>query len=140
MFDMEKLKSLIALLETSTLKKLHVKEGDYEVTLEKPDFLEPYPTIIAPKHAHTAEAPKEEKKGEYIVSPMVGTFYATPSPGHPTFVKVGDKVTEDTVVCIVEAMKVMNEVKARKAGTIVEVLVDNAQPVEFGSKLFRIEK
>lgn len=138
MFDMEKLKSLIALLETSCLKKLHVKEGDYEVTLEKPDFSESFPTIITPKSQHH-EVVKEEKKGEYIVSPMVGTYYNTPSPGHATFVKVGDSVTEDSVVCIIEAMKVMNEVKARKSGTIVEVLVDNAQPVEFGTKLFRIE-
>jgi len=136
--DIEKLKSLMHLLETSSLKKLHVRDGDYEVTLEKPDFNEPFPTIITPKTSHQ-EAHKEEKKGEFIVSPMVGTYYASPSPGSASFVKVGDKVLEDTIVCIIEAMKVLNEVKARKSGIIVEILVDNAQPVEFGTKLFRID-
>jgi acetyl-CoA carboxylase biotin carboxyl carrier protein len=70
---------------------------------------------------------------------MVGTFYRSASPGDPTFVKIGDAVSENSVVCIIEAMKVMNEVKAQKSGKIVEILVENMQPVEFGTKLFRIE-
>lgn len=74
----------------------------------------------------------------YITSPMVGTYYSAGTPEDPPFIKVGDKVDKNTVVCIIEAMKVMNEVKAGIAGTIVEVLVDNGNPVEFGSKLFRI--
>lgn len=74
----------------------------------------------------------------YITSPMVGTFYTAGGPDEPVFVKAGDKVDKNTVVCIIEAMKVMNEVKAGVAGTIVEVLVDNGSPVEFGTKLFRI--
>jgi acetyl-CoA carboxylase biotin carboxyl carrier protein len=88
---------------------------------------------------HDSAAPKQEKvEGKFITSPMVGTFYRTPSPEDPAFVKVGDKVDENTVVCIVEAMKVMNEVKAGVSGVIAEICLDNGHPVEFGSKLFRI--
>jgi acetyl-CoA carboxylase biotin carboxyl carrier protein len=84
-----------------------------------------------------AEA-KEEPPGSYITAPMVGTFYSSPSPEDPAFVKVGDKVEKNSVVCIVEAMKVMNEVKAGISGTVAEVLVESSHPVEFGTKLFRI--
>jgi acetyl-CoA carboxylase biotin carboxyl carrier protein len=77
--------------------------------------------------------------GNYISSPMVGTFYLHPAPDQSAFVKVGDKISKDTVVCIIEAMKVMNEVKAGIDGVVSEILVEDTQPVEFGSKLFRIE-
>jgi acetyl-CoA carboxylase biotin carboxyl carrier protein len=70
---------------------------------------------------------------------MVGTFYTSPAPDQPVFVKVGDQVQENTVVCIIEAMKVMNEVKAGVSGKLIEVMADNAQPVEFGTRLFRIQ-
>lgn len=76
--------------------------------------------------------------GTYVSSPMVGTYYAAPSPDDPSFVKVGDKIDKNTVVCIIEAMKVMNEVKAGVTGTVAEVLVETGHPVEFGTKLFRI--
>lgn len=87
------------------------------------------------------EAGEEKKKesGLHVKSPMVGTFYSSPSPEEPSFVNVGDRVSADTVVCIVEAMKVMNEVKAGVAGTVVEVLVENGHPIEFGTHLFRVE-
>lgn len=90
-----------------------------------------------------AESPSEEPKrvdesAQYVDAPMVGTIYLSPSPGEPTFVKVGDTVSEETVVCLVEAMKVMNEVKAGVRGVVAEVLVENAHPVEFGTRLFRI--
>lgn len=74
----------------------------------------------------------------FVKSPMVGTFYSSPAADEPTFVKVGDKIDKDTVVCIIEAMKVMNEIKAGVSGTVAEVLVQNGHPVEFGTKLFRI--
>lgn len=74
----------------------------------------------------------------YITSPMVGTFYTAGGPDEPLFVRPGDKIDKNTVVCIIEAMKVMNEVKAGISGTVVEVLVENGSPVEFGTKLFRI--
>jgi acetyl-CoA carboxylase biotin carboxyl carrier protein len=89
--------------------------------------------------AHVAhqEAPKETSS-LFVTSPMVGTFYASPSPDDAPFAKVGDKIEKNTVVCIIEAMKVMNEVKAGVNGTIYEVLVESGHPVEFGTKLFRI--
>lgn len=85
-----------------------------------------------------SEQAKEGIPGSYVTSPMVGTFYTSPSPEDPPFVKVGDKVDKNTVVCIIEAMKVMNEIKANAVGTIAEILIETGQPVEFGSKLFRI--
>ncbi len=85
-----------------------------------------------------SDTPKEDVTSTFITSPMVGTFYLSPSPEDPTFVKVGDKVDKNFVVCIIEAMKVMNEIKAGLAGTVVEILVDSGQPVEFGTKLFRV--
>jgi acetyl-CoA carboxylase biotin carboxyl carrier protein len=87
-----------------------------------------------------ASAPRqsEDAAGIYVTSPMVGTFYSAPSPDDAPFVKVGDKIEKYTVVCVIEAMKVMNEVKAGVSGTIVEVLAENGHPVEFGTKLFKI--
>ncbi len=84
------------------------------------------------------ESPKEDVKGVFVTSPMVGTFYTSPSPEDSPFVKVGDKVDKNSVVCIIEAMKVMNEIKANVSGTVAEILVETSQPVEFGTKLFRI--
>ena len=106
--------------------------------MEKEDKFSSLPLLKEEKI--TVSEKKENKEDQYFVlSPMVGTFYTASSPDQPPFVKKGDKVEEDTVVCIIEAMKVMNEVKAGKAGVIKEVLAENAQPVEFASKLFCIE-
>ncbi len=94
------------------------------------------------RHGAHEESPsagkKEEKEGNFVKSPMVGTYYSAPSPDDPPFIKVGDRVEENTVVCIIEAMKVMNEVKAGVSGVVAEILVDNAHPVEFGTKILRI--
>ncbi|MCA8942983.1 MAG: acetyl-CoA carboxylase biotin carboxyl carrier protein [Planctomycetes bacterium] len=87
----------------------------------------------------TAEPAEAEETGEVFTSPMVGTFYASPSPDAEPFVRVGDRITEDTTLCILEAMKVMNEIKSEISGSIVKVLVQNGQPVEFGQPLFVIE-
>lgn len=89
----------------------------------------------------SSEKPNEDKEdltSSYVTSPMVGTFYLSPSPESPVFVKVGDKVEKNTVICIIEAMKVMNEVKAGMTGTVAEILIETGHPVEFGTKLFRI--
>jgi len=96
------------------------------------------PAAAAPTATEDAPAAAAEIAGETIDSPIVGTFYEASSPDSPAFAKVGDTVSADTVVCIVEAMKVMNEIKAEKSGVIKEVLVDNAQPVEYGQPLFVI--
>jgi len=85
-----------------------------------------------------AEKAAQDEIAVFVTSPMVGTFYHSPSPNDPPFVKVGDRVEKNTVVCIIEAMKVMNEVKAGVSGTVAEVLVENNHPVEFGTKLLRI--
>ena len=84
------------------------------------------------------EEEQEESSSLFITSPMVGTFYSSPSPDDPPFIKVGDRVDKNSVVCIVEAMKVMNEIKSNVSGTVAELLIESGQPVEFGSKLFRI--
>lgn len=92
----------------------------------------------APAEAPAAAA-AAAADGIEIKSPMVGTFYASPSPENPAFVTVGQEVTPDTVVCIIEAMKVMNEIKAEVSGTIVEIFADNGKPVQFGQTLFRLK-
>lgn len=92
---------------------------------------------------NNVEAPKSndsEAPGIFVTSPMVGTYYRAASPEDPSFVKVGDRIEKDTVVCIIEAMKVMNEVKSGVAGIVTELMVENGHPVEFGSKLIRVTK
>lgn len=96
-------------------------------------------TQSAPQGSSPVGDKKEAATGTFITSPMVGTFYAAPSPDDPPFIKVGDSIEKGEVVCIVEAMKVMNEIKASMSGVIAEVLVDSGHPVEFGTKLFRIQ-
>jgi len=97
------------------------------------------PATPAAAPAASAAAPAPGKPRNTIDAPIVGTFYRAASPDSPAFAKVGDTVTPDSVVCIIEAMKVMNEIKAEKSGVVKEVLVENAQPVEFGQPLFVIE-
>ncbi len=148
--ELDQVKELMNHLEASKLKKLVYKKGDFEIHLEKESISEPISSRQVLAEAESAFQSEVALKGErggtsrvdapgtYVTSPMVGTFYASAAPDQPPFVKVGDKVNENTVVCIVEAMKVMNEVKAGISGSIAEILADNAQPVEFGSRLLRI--
>lgn len=91
------------------------------------------------KSAASATSASEESGFAYVKSPMVGTFYRSPSPENPAFVENGSKVEEKTVVCIIEAMKIMNEIQAEVKGAVVEVLVENGQPVEYGQRLFKIK-
>lgn len=141
--DLEEIKALIQLVEKTTLSKLIVKQDTFELHLEKPGSFEKK-VSLPDHHEREVELAKKivekpaAKDHDFLISPMVGTFYSSPSPDQPPFVRKGDSVKEDTVVGIVEAMKVMNEVKAGRAGVIQEVLIENSQPVEFGSKLFRI--
>lgn len=155
--DLEKIKELMSAMEERGMKRVAIKEkSGFEIELERSsDFeVEPYPLPEQRPHPTQIQAlpqgeelKQEEKKepqklevkeGYEITSPMVGTFYASPSPDDDNFVNIGDSVTEETVVCIIEAMKVMNEVKAGKKGIVAEVFLDSAHPVEFGTKLFRI--
>ena len=151
--DIKQIKDLMSHLEASKLKRLVYKKGDFELEIEKESLAPPPPPprtkaqIAETDSAFYSEVAQKGERGgsgrpdapgSYVTSPMVGTFYSSPSPDQPVFVKVGDKVNENTVVCIVEAMKVMNEVKAGMSGTVAEILADNAQPIEFGSRLLRI--
>ena len=106
-----------------------------------PHAAPPYPAASpTPEEKGDMEGEEDETEHRITVdSPIVGTFYTAPAPDAPPFVKVGDDVQEDTVVCIVEAMKVMNEIKAEKSGTVRRILVDNATPVEYGQPLFELE-
>lgn len=115
------------------------KNGDYQVvSAPAPVSTAPaaYPAEPAPTRAAPTPAPVDE--GKLIKSPMVGTFYSAPNPDSPAFVKTGDSVDAESTVCIIEAMKVMNEIKAELSGTIAEVLVQNGESVEYGQPLFRI--
>lgn len=145
--DIEKIKQLINCLEESKLSKLHFKQGDFEICLEKEGgrvkmiAADQMPAFESESSLHGERggaAKVTEPPGTYVTSPMVGTFYSCPAPGKPSFVKVGDVVNEQTIVCIVEAMKVMNEVKAGVSGTVAEVYVENGKPVDFGMRLIRV--
>jgi len=150
--DLEKIKELMEAMEERGMTKLALKEkSGFELELERSsDFeVETYSlpeerTLSRAQREKSKQLGKEEpqkievKEGFEITSPMVGTFYSSSSPDDDAFVKIGDSVTEDSVVCIIEAMKVMNEVKAGKSGTVAEVFLNTAHPVEFGTKLFRI--
>ena len=141
--------------------KLHLKNGSLELCLERqpvssrePVEHETIPKVLGQRRSnaplpavgdmtavlHPAEeSKKQEISGTFITSPMVGTYYSAPSPDDPPFLKVGDLVEKGDIVCIIEAMKVMNEIKAQVSGTVAEILLENGQPVEFGSKLIRIQ-
>jgi acetyl-CoA carboxylase biotin carboxyl carrier protein len=165
--DLKQIKELMTAMERAGIKKLTIKQkGGDELHLERQDenpshSHQPVAAFYPPVYAHppvkeaegairtpvqkaaheetaAGKEHKQEKSGKFVSAPLVGTFYAAASPDDPHFVKVGDRVDENTVVCIIEAMKVMNEVKAGMSGTVAEILVDNAHPVEFGTKLFRI--
>lgn len=159
--DLKQIKELMASMRRAGLKRISIKEKTgFEIELECFDttpqiqriehmvpsgFREYHPpmtqqTLQAPMAPHQTKEDNSAKveDGKFITAPMVGTFYLTPTPDKPAFVKVGDKVDAGSVVCIIEAMKVMNEVKAGISGTVVEVLHASGQPVEFGTKLFKI--
>lgn len=152
--DLNELKELISLLESSELSELEIEEEGRRVRLTKktetvyasvpaPSAPPQAPAPVAPASAVPAPdsaAPKSlADEGLLSVdSPMVGTFYACPAPGEPSYVQMGERITTDQTVCIVEAMKIMNEVAAKVAGTVERVLVENGEPVEFGQPLFAI--
>ena len=153
--DFKEIKELIRIFDKSGLNKLKVKNEDFEISLQKGFETAPQPSYqaieaqtqqpaTAPVPA-TAPTPKEEKaetpkKGEYITSPMVGTFYRAPSPDSPPFVKVGDRVSKGQTIGIIEAMKIFNEIEAEFDCKILEILVEDGQPVEYDMPLFLVER
>ncbi len=148
--DLRKLKKLIDLVQESGIAELEVTEGEERVRISRvgqgvhmmaPPAQIALPAPAAPAAAAAAPAalPAPEKvEGHIVKSPMVGTFYRAPSPGAKAFVEVGDKVSPGDTLCIIEAMKLLNEIEADHGGTIKEAYVENGQPVEYGEPLFLI--
>lgn len=155
--DIRKVKKLIELLEESNIDEIEIKEGEESVRISRNSaqaalmaapVQQGYAPVAPPPPAAVAPAPApapaptapepEAASGHVVNSPMVGTFYSSPSPASPPFVEVGQTVKIGDVVCIVEAMKMMNQIEADKAGTIEAILVENGAPVEFDQPLFSI--
>lgn len=154
-FDVRRVRRLVELMQEFELAEIDLRQAEQRIRLRKDQdpVIVPggYPTMPAspmssapatapPPASSTPLAAAEASAGQFIVSPMVGTFYLSASPESPAFVKIGDQVGPETVVCIVEAMKVFNEIPAECSGKIVAALVENGAAVEYGQKLFRVEK
>ena len=150
--NIDEIKKILQLMEENNLAEFEMEKEGFRIALKKsqptivaqqssPQIL-PQAQILAPQITPTEKTPSDkEDKNKYleIISPMVGTFYAATSPDSEPFVQIGDEIHHDDVVCILEAMKVMNEIKSEIHGRIVDILVENAEPVEFGQTLFKVE-
>ncbi len=148
--DIRKIKKLIELLEESGLAEIEITEGEESVRIARAMHSAPVVTqyaaapvaapaaapVPAAQAAAAAPAARDEK---LVTAPMVGTFYASPAPGAKSFVEVGEEVRVGQVLCIIEAMKMMNQIESERAGKVVAVLAKNGEPVEFGQPLFAIE-
>ena len=155
--DLKQIKQIIELMKRSELSEFAVEEEGFKLKIRREinspplvstsrvsapaaDLVPLTPAPSAPAVAGAAGTPVEEVGIVYIKSPMVGTFYRSSSPENKPFVDGGSKVVETMVVCIIEAMKIMNEIQAETKGTIVEALVENGQPVEYGQRLFKVKQ
>jgi acetyl-CoA carboxylase biotin carboxyl carrier protein len=159
-FSLEQLRELVTILNKTDITELTLESGDLRLSIRKSETkVAPTVTVAAPvaavsapvqvaidpvssapaPHTTTIADALPAKKLIEITSPMVGTFYRSPAPDEPPFVEVGDTIKKGNTVCIIEAMKLMNEIEAESAGKIVEILVDNTQPVEYGQVLMRVE-
>jgi len=150
--DIRKIKKLIELLDESGVAEIEIKEGEESVRISRQHAVaaqapQQYMAAPAPAAAPVAAAAEatpaptveEEVAGHKISSPMVGTFYRSASPGAPEFTDIGKSVSEGDTLCIIEAMKILNQIEADKSGTVKAILVENGKPVEFGQPLFIIE-
>ena len=158
--DLRKLKKLIDLVQESGIGEIEITEGEEKVRISRQVASGPVimaapsmqpmampaagpaagmPAATGAVPATAPEAAPAEPKGHALKSPMVGTFYRAPSPGAPSFVEVGQAVTKGQTLCIIEAMKLLNEIESDVAGTVKAILVENGQPVEYGQPLFLIE-
>ena len=145
--DIRKIKKLIELLEESDIGELEIKEGEESVRISRnsptvvavPQAAAPVPAPAAPAASPAdAEPAAPEVSGHTIKSPMVGTFYRSPAPDAPAFVEVGQTVNAGDVICIIEAMKMMNQIEADKSGTVSAILVEDGEPVEFDQPMITI--
>ncbi|RLJ16893.1 acetyl-CoA carboxylase biotin carboxyl carrier protein [bacterium endosymbiont of Escarpia laminata] len=148
--DIRKVKKLIELLEESDIAEIEIHEGEESVRISRqnayPAAFAPMPAVQpgvaatqAPAAAPPAEEEPEEIQGHAVKSPMVGTFYRAPSPGSKSFVEEGHQVAVGDTLCIIEAMKILNQIECDKAGTVKKILVENGQPVEYNEPLFIID-
>ena len=143
-FDIEYIEKLAKILAENSLTEVSLEDGEQAVTLRK-EVIGVAAPVVAPSVTPTTQTvsasieEKEVKKGRPLTSPMVGTFYKAPSPDAKPFVEVGQTIKEGDVVCIVEAMKLMNEIESEFSGKIVEICVQDGQPVEFGQVLMYVE-
>jgi len=145
--DIRKIKKLIEIIEESDIAELEIKEGEESIRISRysaapaPVAYAPAPVAAAPAAvAAPAAAPVEEQiTGHVVKSPMVGTFYRAASPGTKVFAEVGQSVQAGDTLCIIEAMKILNQIESDKSGTVTKILVENAEPVEYGQPLFIIE-
>lgn len=147
--DIRKVKKLIELLEESNINEIEIKEGEESVRISRGTSVTAAPVAYAPPAAPVAAAPvapvaaapaaeAPSHTGHVVTSPMVGTFYRSPSPSSPMFIEVGQTVKVGDVICIVEAMKMMNQIEADKAGVVEAILAEDGQPVEFDQPLVTI--
>lgn len=151
--DLKAIKQVVEMMKRSEISEFEIEEKDFKLRLSRkngdtqiiqaaaPVAAAPIAAAApaAPAAPATAAAPAEEQGVSVVKSPMVGTFYTAASPESPVFTKVGAKVSADSIVCIIEAMKVMNEIQAELSGTITEVLVENGEAVEYGQPLFKVK-
>jgi len=159
--DLKDIKAIVDLMKKNSISEFEMEKEEFKIKLKRglgnagstseegsylisPSVSHALPPVTPPAPVSApkvqAESPEPKTSSDLdICSPMIGTFYDSPSPDSPAYVEVGTRVNADTVVCIVEAMKVMNEIKAEKSGVITELLVENARPVEFGQALFKVK-
>lgn len=148
--DLKAIKQVIDLMKRSELSEFELEEEGFKLRLSRkngevaPQIIQAAPTAApvaaAPAASAAPETPAAEEAGISIISsPMVGTFYRSPSPDSPVFADIGTKVNPDSIVCIIEAMKVMNEINSELKGTITEILVENGDAIEFGQPLFKVK-
>ncbi len=159
MMDIRKVKKLIELLDESGIAEIEISEGDDSVRISRyaqsaapvvaaaapPPPPAPAPAPAAAPAAAAAAAPEAapaeaEEDGYVVTAPMVGTYYAAPTPGAPNYVQVGDKISEGDTLCIIEAMKMMNQIEAEVSGTVKSIRAQNGEPVEYGQPLFVIDQ
>jgi len=144
--DIRKVKKLIELLEESGIAELEIKEGEESVRISRQSAVTQFaaPALAAapaasPAPVPTAAIPATEPRGHHVKSPMVGTYYGAASPSSEPFVKEGQQVNVGDILCIIEAMKMMNQIECDKSGTISKILIENGSPVEFDQIMFIIE-
>jgi acetyl-CoA carboxylase biotin carboxyl carrier protein len=147
--DIRKVKKLIELLEESGISEIEIHEGEESVRISRhpsggawvapPQMMTVHPGMPQPGTAPASAPAPEPPAGHTVTAPMVGTYYASPAPGAKAFVQIGSKVEVGDTLCIIEAMKMMNQIESDAAGTVVAILTENGEPVEFGQPLFIVE-